>query len=148
MSVFQGDPAISITSDGAILKFIDGQPVLDKGFENAVIISLFTKQNWFGNSLFEVDSQKIGSDFEASMAEPINLAGINNRRLAAERALSWLKTSGKVKDVDVNVTNPKSNIIIVSILITPPNGEKVDLTLENFGANWRFQATDPAHRRF
>lgn len=148
MSVFQGDPAIQITSDGANLKFIDGQPIMDKGFENAVVISLFTKQNWPGNVLFDVADEKVGSDFQESMMLPINIDGLNKRRQAAERALAWLKNSGKAKDITVTVTNPNSNIIIVNVLISPPEGDNVDLTLENFGANWIFQRNDPAHRRF
>jgi len=146
--VFQGDPAVNLTSDGANLKFIQGQPVMDKGFENAVLFSLFTKENWAGNDLFDQTDQKIGSDFEESMLLPINLDGINKRRQAAENALAWMKNQGKVKDVIVTVTNPSADIIIVNIDITPPNGDAVNLTLENFGASWRFQRDDPAHRRF
>ncbi len=146
--VFQGDPAINLTSDGADLKFIEGQPVMDKGYENAVLISLFTKQDWAGNDLFDQTDQKLGSDFEETMMLPINRDGLNKRRQAAENALSWLKNQGKFKDVVVTVTNPSSDIIIVDIIITPPSGENVNLTLENFGAAWRFQRDDPAHRRF
>ena len=147
-NVFQGDPAINLTPDGATLKFTEGQPVMDKGFENAVLISLFTKQNWVGNDLFDQVDQKLGSDFEESMKLPINLDGLNRRRQAVEGALLWLKSQGKVKDIEVSVTNPSADIIIVLIEITPPSGENVNLTLENFGASWRFQRDDPAHRRF
>ena len=46
---FQGDVAVSITEDGAKMKFINGQPVMDQGLENAVLISLFTKKGYFEN---------------------------------------------------------------------------------------------------
>jgi len=147
-SIYQGDPAIKIDRDGADLQFDEGQPVMDKGFENSVIISLFSKPNWPGNVLFRSESQQIGSDFEESNKLPINKDGLNARRDAASKALEWAVSDGLFQEVDVLVTNPNSNTILVSILITPPNGESVNLTLENFGSNWRFQKEDPAHRRF
>lgn len=146
-SVFQGDPAIKITKNGSEFVFKEGQPVSDKGFENAVIISLFTKRGWAGNTLFREAAKQIGSDFEEANNQPLNITGLNARREAALKALQWAKISKIFKDVLVEVTNPSANTIIVKIKIIPPNGEAVDLTLQNFGANWRFQKTDPAHRR-
>lgn len=146
-SAFQGDPYIVMTQDGATLSFVEGQPITDQGFENAVLISLFTRRGWVGNDLFDQLDQQIGSDFEDSMKLALNLEGLNRRRQAAESALSWLVNQGRVRDIEVNVTNPNSNIIIVSIRIFPPFGESVDLTLENFGASWRFQRDSPANGR-
>lgn len=148
MSVYQGDPAIKITADGATLEFNEGQPVMDKGYENAVLISLFTKQNWSGNVFFRNQDQRIGSDFEASMTLPINVSGLNRRRDAAIKALEWAVTAGLFQSVDVEVTNPRAQVIMVRIRITPPFGEDVNLSLSNEGASWRFQREDPAHRRF
>lgn len=148
MSTFQGDPAFEIDENGSNFKFIEGQPVSDQGFENAVIISLFTKRSWPGNVLFRSESKKIGSDFEEASKLPINIAGLNSRRDAALKSLDWAIKEGLFKEVLVDVTNPNSNTILVKIRVIPPNGENVDLTLENFGSNWRFQKEDPAHRRF
>lgn len=147
MSIYQGDPALKIDKEGSTLKFIEGQPVMDGGFENAVLISLFTKRSWPGNILFNQESQKIGSDFEESMKKPINLEGLNNRRDAAEKSLQWAIDKRLFKEVIVNVTNPNGNTILVNIRITPPNGSEVSLTLQNAGANWRIQRENPAHRR-
>ena len=148
MSVFQGDPAIKITADGATLEFTEGQPVMDKGFENTVLISLFTKQNWPGNVFFRNAAQRIGSDFEESLKLPLNLDGLNKRRDAAEKSLQWAIDAGLFASVDVQVTNPQGQVIMVKIRITPPSGEDVNLSLSNEGASWRFQREDPAHRRF
>lgn len=148
MSTYQGDVAFKINQEGSSFKFIEGQPVMDGGFENAVLISLFTKPNWAGNEFLTLDSQKIGSDFLDSMNLPINLEGLNRRRDAASKSLEWAKQKGLFQDVFVEVTNPNSNTILVNIRITPPNGADVDLTLENVGANWRIQRDDPAHRGF
>lgn len=147
MSAFQGDPRITIGKDGANLVFREGQPVLDRGLENAAILSLFTSENWVGNALTDVADEKIGSDFEESMKSPLNLTGLNARKQAAESALKWMKSKGLARDIDVTVSNPSGSIVIVRIVITPPQGENVNLTLENFGPNWKFQREDPAHRR-
>lgn len=148
MNIYEGDPAIQITVNGADFKFIEGQPVMDQGFENAVLISLFTEENWIGNDLFNTEAEQIGSSFLASMKLPHNREGIIARRNAALNSLEWLKTEGLFKDVFVSVTNPSGSTTLVNIRITPPNGEDVNLTLDNFGPNWRLQRDNPAHRRF
>lgn len=148
MSIYQGDPAIKIDADGATNVYREGQPIMDGGFENAVLISLFTKENWVGNVLTDNTSEQIGSKFEQSMKEPINIEGLNSRRDAAEKSLKWAVDDGLFKSVTVNVTNPRGNIILVNIRIEPPNGEAVNLTLDNAGANWRIQKENPAHGRF
>lgn len=147
MSIYQGDPALIITENGSDLKFTEGQPVMDQGFENAVLIALFTKKNWAGNALFRDENQKIGSDFEDLTKDSITLDRLNDIRTEARNALKGFIDSGEFKDVEVTVTNPSANNIMVKIRITPPNGDAVDLTLENFGPNWRFQKNDPAHKR-
>src|SRR4030042_6353573 len=90
---FQGDPAVKITPDGAKMKFIGGQPVMDQGLHNTVQISLFTKKGWWGNILFTQDSKKIGSDFEIQLNQPIvELKTINDDINAANKALEWMIT--------------------------------------------------------
>ena len=147
MSVYQGDPALLLGPDGVSFKFKEGQPEMDKGLENLVWISLFTKEGWFGNALYRKESQKLGSKFEDANKLPVNLSGLNARRDAALEALQWAITEGLFQTVEVEVTNPNGQTILVNIKITPPNGEAVDLTLSNFGNTWRFQKEDPAHRR-
>ena len=61
--IYQGDPRLFLDSDGSFLKFTGGQPVMDRGLENIVLISLFTRPGWPGNVLFQDENQKIGSDF-------------------------------------------------------------------------------------
>jgi hypothetical protein len=43
----QGDPKITMENDGADLVFRGGQPVMDSGLENAILISLFSGAEWF-----------------------------------------------------------------------------------------------------
>lgn len=148
MNNFSGDPAFKIDKNGSTLVFREGQPVMDQGFENAVLISLLTERNWPGNALLRNESNKIGSDVQKSNKLPINRDGLNKRSDAITKALQWAKTDGLFKDVIVSVTNPSGSIILANIRIIPPNGEAVNLTLENFGLNWRMQKENPAHRRF
>ena len=72
---YQGDPKIILTENGATLKFVGGQPVMDRGLENFALISLLTKTGWAGNFFIRAEADKIGSDFEE--------AALNTRTEAA-----------------------------------------------------------------
>lgn len=125
------DPRIILGPDGARLQFTGGQPLLDHGLENLVLISLFTTPGWVGNRFLNT---AVGSDFEEACNQPITRQSLNLIRQAAERALA-LTVLGKVT---VAVTNPSGyqiNVQIGSVCLTRNNG------------NWSFQATDPAYRK-
>lgn len=147
MSAFQGDPTIKFTVDGSTLKFTDGQPVMDGGYENAALISLFTEEGWVGNVFADTEAEKIGSKFLEATRRTITITSLENIRKEAISALQWLIDQRQFKSVNAEVTNPTARNIMVLITIIPPNGEAVNLTLENFGATWKFQKEDPAHRR-
>ena len=109
---FQGDPAVKITEDGAKMKFINGQPVMDQGLVNAVLISLFSRRGYWGNSLITEESKKIGSDVEKTALEPIvNIQSINNMTDAIDKALSWMTDTKLSQENEINVTNPNSNTV-------------------------------------
>lgn len=145
---FQGDPMLAITPDGATMKFIGGQPVMDGGFSNAVIISLHTRKNWWGNILFETESEKIGSDFEKTCLEPIiSLSSINNVTDAADKALKWMKDNSIASEIDINVTNPRTDNIITEIKITPPGQDSTEFLFTQNGINWLGQANNPDYSR-
>jgi len=146
---YQGDPAITITQDGAKMYFIGGQPVMDQGLQNPVLISLFTKPGWWGNKFFTEDSKKIGSDYEDTCNEPIvALSSINNITDATDKALKWLKDIKLAKDINISVTNPRTNQISVAILITPPSDDISKLLFLKNGMSWVMQALDPAYKKF
>lgn len=144
---FQGDPAIKITENGATLKFIDGQPVMDRGLENAVLISLFTKPDWWGNILESDPNKKIGSKFERERTI-VDVDTLNDVFDDATQALKPLKDSGLVESFDINVSNPYTNHIYVTIKIKPPARNEIELLFIKNGVNWISQATDPAHERY
>lgn len=144
---FYGDPAVRITEQGAQMKFIGGQPIMDQGLENAVQISLFTKPGWWGNTLNKEDSKNIGSTFEEQRTI-IDTQTINDYRDAATLALAWMKTVNLVSKIEIDVTNPVGNQIRTAIRLYPPGRDVVELLFFQNGLNWIRQAQNPAHERF
>lgn len=140
--IFQGDPAIKITPNGATLTYIGGQPILDSGIENQALISLFTAKDWPGNFLLPPESQ-IGSDFEKLASGPITLSKLSLIEKSAESALK-APIFGKVTAV---ASNPESWITAVNIKIEPPGGRAFEISLVSNGQNWINQAENPAHER-
>ena len=139
---FAGDPALILTADGLEIDIRGGQPVMDTGFENAVMISLLTARGWAGNAVLD-ERRQIGSRFPERVTGYITLSRLNDARQSAERALD-LREFG---DVDVDITNPNGSQVQAVICITPPGDDVRELRLDRFGELWRKQATEPAHRR-
>jgi phage gp46-like protein len=141
--IFSGDPKITIGPDGATLTFIGGQPVMDQGFENQVIIALFTEEGWAGNALFRDPDQRIGSDFLKATRQPITLRGLTDIEQAAVRALQ----SPIFGRVTAEAINPSSDKLLISIIIEPPGQNSAQIILTRNGVNWQAQAINPAHER-
>jgi phage gp46-like protein len=129
--IFQGDPAIKLTKNGATLVYIGGQPVMDAGLENQALISLFTEKGWPGNYLFDDPAQQIGSDFEKLARGPITLSKLDRIEKTAEAALK-ADIFGTVR---VTASNPESWQTDVSILIEPPGGRAFTINLVSNGQN-------------
>lgn len=145
---YAGDPAVTITESGAKMKFINGQPVVDQGLENAVLISLFTRRGYWGNSLISEESKKIGSDVEVTALEPIvSIQSVNNMTDAIDRALKWMTDTKLSQDNEITVTNPSSNNLKATIKITPPGRDSQTLLFLKNGLNWIGQALNPAAER-
>ena len=143
IDIFQGDPALLLTNDGAEITFKGGQPLMDQGLENQAQISLFTAKGWGGNFLLSED-QRIGSDFEEKARGPITLTSLAELEKTAEKAMES-PTFGTVRAV---VTNPESWRINMVITITPPGRSEETILLTTNGQNWINQALNPAHERF
>ena len=141
--IYQGDPRLFLNANGSFLKFTGGQPVLDRGLENLVLISLFTRPGWPGNVLFQDENQQLGSDFEEIANQPITLQMINDLRDAAERALD----NPALGNVSVIIDNPSGHRLNITITIKPPGQDILMLLITKNGLNWVSQALDPAHLR-
>jgi phage gp46-like protein len=143
--IFQGDPRIFVDEDGAYLGFVGGQPVMDRGIENYILISLFTRPGWAGNIFL---SEPIGSDYLDALNNSINRTMLINVENAAERALQPMKDNGLASEIVIEVRNPSSIRIDTIILVTRPSLETAQVLITKTGIKWHFQATDPAYRRF
>lgn len=141
--IYEGDPRLFLSENGSTMDFRDGQPVMDRGLENFVLICLFTREGWPGNILFKDPNQKIGSDFELVAQEPITSTSLSNLEAAAKRALD----QPVLGEIMVAVTNPVSHRLDVSIFIQPPGGDLQAFLLTKNGLNWTFQVLDPANLR-
>jgi len=144
ISRFQGDPAVKITPDGADMVFRGGQPEMDQGLENAVLISLFTKPDYWGNSIFE-ESQQIGSEYQQPRTV-IDIETIDDINRSAEDALEWMTDTGLASSVDVETINPTGQST-TRIKIAPPGEDLQEFIFTENGQTWISQAANPAHAR-
>lgn len=143
--MYQGDPKLTLDENGADLTFKGGQPVMDQGLENAVLISLFSRKGWTGNVLVSDPNQKVGSDFEEKVNQSITISVLNDIRQAGIRALQWMIDSGLASNIEIEVTNPTAKNLRVVILIQPPGQDIKVLLLTKHGLNWLAQSLDPAN---
>jgi len=143
---FYGDPKIKVTDSGASMTFKGGQPVMDQGLENAVIISLFTKPGFWGNDLIREQSQKIGSKYERQRTI-IDVQTINDVRDDAKNALKWMRDKNVASKIDIAATNPYNDQIQTAIKIYLPGQDAQELLFFKNGINWINQALNPAYER-
>lgn len=144
---YQGDPKLTLDENGADLTFKGGQPEMDRGLENAALISLHTRPGWAGNVFFRKPSQQIGSKFEEAQRDPITLTAFNNIRNAATVALQWMIDSGLASTVEARTSNPTGKRTDTAVLIKPPTQDPLILLESKNGLNWISQKIDPAYLR-
>jgi phage gp46-like protein len=118
---------------------------MDRGLENAVKISLFTKRGWWGNTLTTEESKKIGSDVEESVKKTITLSAIADMEVSVKQALDWMRKKG-IANAEVEITNPAGNQTEMVVSIQPPGQDVQELRLSTNGENWREQAVNPANK--
>jgi len=136
--IYQGDPRIVITEEGADIPFPGngGQPEMEQGVENLAILSLFTKLGWPGNFYFNNINNQVGSDYQSIAEGPITLTSIEALRQSTLRALK----NSAFGDVESTVTILSQGQIKNKIIIKPPGQDIQEIILEKNGLNWIFQA--------
>ena len=144
---YQGDPRIVIDEDGADLDIQAGQPVMDRGIENSVLLSLFTEADWIGNTLVDKPTQRFGGKFLKAVLQPITATALTDIRNAALSDLEWMIETGLAEEIDVNVRNPQSNKLKVLLVVKPPKSDLEVFLLTNNGLLWVSQTIDPANER-
>lgn len=145
--IFSGDPKIYLTENGADMQFQGGQPTMDGGLENAVLISLFSDV-WFANVLFNDPAQYIGSKFETSTKQAITRSSLIDMQNAVEKDLQWMIDTRLATTVTARVTNPRHHQINLVVFITPPGSDIEQILLTKHGLNWINQGQDSAEERF
>lgn len=144
---FAGDPALKITENGAFLQFIGGQPIMDQGLNNAVLISLFTKPGWWGNTLIPDPNKKVGSEYQ-KIRTVIDVATVRDVSEAADEALRWMTDTGLVNNIEIQTVNPAGDQIRTAINFYPPGNDVQSFLFTKNGLSWIGQATNPAYKRF
>jgi hypothetical protein len=131
---FQGDPKLFLTANGADLSVSGGQPLMDKGIENHVQISLFTREGWAGNNYLK-QNEKMGSSFEKDSSGVIRARTTNDVRQSCINALK----NPAFGESECTVTNPESNTLVVTYVVRPKSNDPQVFIFEKNGANWREQ---------
>jgi len=147
---YDGDPKLSITESGSDIESIGGQPVMDRGLENYVLISMFTRKGWAGNSVLKaLGHAEVGEDFEVlSLNKALTISAMESQASAAKKALSGMVKAGLASKVDVEWRNPEKDVYVLTPIIHPPgNGSAASFMLTKNGPNWNNQKKDPAYQR-
>ena len=143
---FQGDPALFLDENGSYLLFKGGQPVMDQGLQNTVSISLHTKLGWWGNYLLKNESQKIGSDYEETLLQPIvDISSVSNIEKSSDNALKWMKDVKLASKITSEASNPTSHRLNNIISIKPVGSDVQKFLVTENSINWINQAQFPAH---
>jgi phage gp46-like protein len=141
---YQGDPKVFITNDGAEMVFIGGQPLMDAGLENTVLISLLTQPGWYGNAFARTPSERLGSIFESVGQDTFTLSTLATLQDIVEKSLQRLIDDKIISAINVRAKNPTGRVVEVQIASSAPD---IEILLTRQGSNWIAQIQDPAHRK-
>lgn len=144
---FQGDPRLTLDGNGASMSIKGGQPVMDQGFENVVLLDLFVKPGWWGNTVLRDDRKHIGSDFEETAREPATVADLIKTETAARVALQHMLDEGLASDILVSAQNPQGDRLDLGVVVKPPGSDLRTLLATKHGPNWIAQRDYPANGR-
>lgn len=129
---FNGDPRLFfVDENGGDLVYTNGQPEMDDALYNAINISLYSKDFW-GNAVFEQETQKVGSDYEKLTKElPITVQNLRRMEDGAIAALNWLIENEVAETVEADIRNPRVDRIEPTITVSEPNGN-----VSKYSNNW------------
>lgn len=120
----QGDPYLYPTPDGGEVRFVGGQPLMHRGFSNAIYISLLGQESWM-NAVLPPEGRmnsRLLAMLHSATASPNSLAAVAEE---AKNRLRWLTTVGAVKDVRVTAGLLNLRTIELTAYLRQPSGEQV-----------------------
>jgi len=141
----QGDVLMFQTNDGGEVTFIDGQPIMTRGFETAVYLSLFggnreddgsegNNLQWWGNFIVTDPMEKYKSETQYQLLKlPITSSSLLRLEEAAKKDLQWMLDEKIASSIEVSVSSPELNLVRFDIKINAEGKEENF----NFTLNWK-----------
>lgn len=120
---------------------LDSALLTDDSLTNAIVISLFTdarvdnQRGWWGNDFNQNGERQVEMGSRLwTLARSKQLADVlEDAQAYAEQALQWLIDDGHALAIDVMATNPEQSVLLLSVVVTLPNGQTEQRT---FSAVW------------
>ncbi|EGT81790.1 hypothetical protein BES36_010405 [Haemophilus quentini] len=120
---------------------LDSALLTDDSLTNAIVISLFTdarvdnQRGWWGNDFNQNEERQVEMGSRLwTLARSKQLADVlEDAQAYAEQALQWLIDDGHALAIDVMATNPEQSVLLLSVVVTLPNGQTEQRT---FSAVW------------
>ena len=120
---------------------LDSALLTDDSLTNAIVISLFTdarvdnQRGWWGNDFNQNEERQVEMGSRLwTLARSKQLADVlDDAQAYAEQALQWLIDDGHALVIDVMATNPEQSVLLLSVVVTLPNGQTEQRT---FSAVW------------
>nr|DAI36391.1 MAG TPA: hypothetical protein [Caudoviricetes sp.] len=120
---------------------LDSALLTDDSLTNAIVISLFTdarvdnQRGWWGNDFNQNEERQVEMGSRLwTLARSKQLADVlEDTQAYAEQALQWLIDDGHALAIDVMATNPEQSVLLLSVVVTLPNGQTEQRT---FSAVW------------
>ncbi len=137
--IFDGDPLIVLTDNGAEMIFNGGQPVMDQGFLNHNDFSWLTEAGHWSDDIEPNAARRPNGALLEAIKKPITRQSLIDTERAAEAEVK----DDEYRTVQSTATNPTSNNISIETLFTPPTTDPFILRLDRVGQNWKSQIENP-----
>ena len=120
---------------------LDSTLLTDDSLTNAIVISLFTdarvdnQRGWWGNDFNQNEERQVEMGSRLwTLARSKQLADVlDDAQAYAEQAVQWLIDDGHALAIDMMATNPEQSVLLLSVVVTLPNGQTEQRT---FSAVW------------
>lgn len=145
----QGDLYLfSILEGNGNIRIVNGEPIMDQGFETPVYISIEggtgNVEDWFGNDYLSEAQQIVSKSAEFREGSPLTSSSILTHDELVAQDLEWMITVGIADDIDIETTITGKNRIGMKVDILKDD-DKV-ATIE-WQLNWKAQRDNPANER-
>ena len=133
------DLALTWVDGHGDLVVINDELMLDDSLTTAIVISLFTdlrvgdERGWWGDDFGDDNTHRTGSKLWLLGREKQLQSVLDDAQTYATQALSWLIDDKLVIDYQVVASTPNAQVLLLTIIVTLPDGSKDQLT---FSTRW------------